>query len=152
LSTYGYSSPGQLARRRLILGLAALAGAVVAASACARPAGLDLSRDRLSDHGVFRVALSSRATPIPLFRTHSWSVRLTTPRGDPVSGASLAIDGGMPEHHHGLPTSPKVVADSSPGDYVVNGMKFSMPGWWNIRLAITTPEGLSDTITFNVVL
>jgi hypothetical protein len=37
------------------------------------------------------------------------------------------------------------------GQYLIEGMKFNMPGWWEIDLAIEGPAGV-DTVTFNLVL
>lgn len=127
-------------------------GALVALPAAARPANLDQSLDRNSDHGVFHLQIQSATRPIPLWRVHQWTVRLTDASGQPVSGAALAVDGGMPEHHHGLPTAPRATPTAAAGDYVINGVKFSMPGWWVLKLDVRGADGRSDTVTFNVVL
>lgn len=138
--------------RRAILVPIVLLAVFAAAPADARPKNLDRSLDRASDHGVFRVAVQSARTPVPLFRVHQWSLRITDPAGQPVSGAVVAIDGGMPDHHHGLPTAPRAMAADAAGDYVINGVKFSMPGWWVLNLAVRSPDGRTDTVTFNLVL
>jgi hypothetical protein len=127
--------------------------AVLAPSASeARPKNLDRSLDHSSDHGVFRVAVQSGRSPIPLFRVHQWSLRITDSAGQPVSGAVVAVDGGMPDHRHGLPTAPRATATDAAGEYVINGVKFSMPGWWVLNLAVKSPDGRSDTVTFNLIL
>jgi hypothetical protein len=112
----------------------------------------DLSLTRLSDHGQFRVEIASDAVPIPMRRIHSWRVHVSNASGQPISGATLGIGGGMPEHHHGLPTQPQASAGPTAGDYAINGVRFSMTGWWVLNLAISTPTGRSDTVTFNLVL
>jgi hypothetical protein len=67
-----------------------------------------------------------------------------------VEGAVVAVGGGMPKHHHGYPTRPRV--EPAPGGgYVIRGMKFSMRGWWELKLDIQSPAG-PDRVTFNVVL
>ena len=58
----------------------------------------------------------------------------------------------MPEHGHGLPTSPRAEAAEAPGAYFIKGMKFSMTGWWVLKLNVVAPDGRRDQITFNVVL
>jgi hypothetical protein len=131
---------------------AALAMVMVATAACAKPANVNLSLDRTSDQGIFRIEIVSQINPIPISKVHQWSVNLRAQNGAPVAGASLKVDGGMPEHRHGLPTAPRAEAASSPGRYVIKGMKFSMRGWWVLNLYVRTPEGLTDKITFNVVL
>jgi hypothetical protein len=57
----------------------------------------------------------------------------------------------MPQHGHGLPTSPQVTQNLGNGDYLVEGMKFQMPGWWEVRFNILA-GGQSDAITFNLTL
>ncbi|MEO8103087.1 MAG: FixH family protein, partial [Betaproteobacteria bacterium] len=71
--------------------------------------------------------------------------------GEPVSQARFQVDGGMPQHGHGLPSQPQVTKELTAGNYLLEGMKFSMTGWWEIRLAIHTPNA-SDRVTFNTVV
>jgi hypothetical protein len=126
--------------------------AVAGATACARPKNLDLSLSRATERNEFRVQLASEAAPIPISKLHQWTVHVTGADGLPVSGAKLAVDGGMPEHHHGLPTAPRVEAAATPGDYVIKGMKFSMTGWWVLKVGVATPDGRTDQASFNIVL
>jgi len=35
--------------------------------------------------------------------------------------------------------------------YEIEGLRFNMGGWWELKLAILSPEG-SDNITFNIGL
>jgi hypothetical protein len=60
------------------------------------------------------------------------------------------VDGGMPQHNHGMPTQPQVTPLGS-GDYRVEGMKFQMPGHWVVTVAVDA-EGQQDTATFNLQL
>jgi hypothetical protein len=57
----------------------------------------------------------------------------------------------MPQHGHGLPTKPVVTDKLGNGDYLVEGMKFQMTGWWVMDFAVTT-KGKSDKIEFNLML
>ena len=63
----------------------------------------------------------------------------------------ILVDGGMPQHGHGLPTQPKQTDEVAPGIYRIDGVKFSMTGWWEFRLNINAPFG-DDSATFNIVL
>ncbi|NEX93439.1 FixH family protein [Caulobacter sp. 17J65-9] len=150
MSSSANQSGGRLGRLGH-LGAAVLIGALMIAGAV-DAAGLDTSLDRSTDQGVFHVQLHSAVTPIPLSKVHRWTVHLTDAAGRPVDGAELAVDGGMPEHGHGLPTAPRATPAATPGDYVINGVKFSMTGWWELKLKVRAPDGRSDRITFNVVL
>ena len=132
------------------LSLLALALAVTAACA-APPTDLDLSLTRPTVERKFVVALEPPATPAAINQIHSWQIKLTTPAGLPITHAQIAVDGGMPQHGHGLPTRPQVTRELADGTYLLEGMKFSMTGWWEIKLAIQSTEG-SDKVTFNTVV
>ncbi len=131
-------------RAAILAGLvAALAVAGVAAAA---PPGLT----RTSPGGRFVVTLEPPAR-IPLQEIHAWRVKVATPDGQPVEKALVYVNGGMPSHGHGLPTRPRVTGEPRPGTYVVEGMKFSMPGPWEILVAVQKlPD--SDVTAFDVVV
>ena len=78
-------------------------------------------------------------------------VLITDANGRPIAGASISVDGGMPEHGHGLPTQPKVRRALGAGVYEIEGLRFNMGGWWELKLAVESPAG-ADTITFNLSL
>lgn len=115
------------------------------------PPDLDLSMQRSSQDKKFVVAMQPPATPPAINQIHSWQVKLSTPDGTPVSHARINVDGGMPQHGHGLPTRPQVTRELADGTYLLEGMKFSMTGWWEIKLAIQT-AGATDKVTFNRVV
>jgi len=81
------------------------------------------------------------------------TVRVTVVDGDgrAVDGASLTIDGGMPQHGHGLPTRPRVTRSLGEGTYAIEGVRFNMGGWWEFKVAIAAAGGV-DTVTFNLDL
>lgn len=133
---------------------AAIAVALVGAlgiTACATPSNLDLTLQHPSRQGKFLVRMEPPATGPAVNQMHAWQVRLTAPDGTAVSQAKVTFDGGMPQHGHGFPTKPRVTGEVSPGVYALEGMKFSMTGWWDMRLAIQAGD-VSDTAVFNVVL
>jgi hypothetical protein len=68
-----------------------------------------------------------------------------------VHAAAFSVGGGMPQHGHGFPTRPRITRELETGTYLLEGVKFSMTGWWEIRLDIQGPQG-SDTVTFNTVV
>ena len=124
---------------------------LAAAAGCSTPANLDLSLTRPSAENKFVVSLQPPATPAAINQIHSWQIKLTSPTGQPISHAKIAVDGGMPQHGHGLPTRPQVTQASADGTYLLEGMKFSMTGWWEIKLAIQSEAG-ADKVTFNTVV
>jgi hypothetical protein len=111
----------------------------------------DLSTERLSEKGLFRVSFEPQTEKIPLRKLHAWTLRVQTPDSARVDSAAIAVDGGMPEHGHGLPTRPEVTRSLGDGRYLIEGMKFQMPGWWIVRFEIASVRG-TDTITFNLML
>lgn len=115
------------------------------------PADLDFSTTRLSEKNMFSVTYESDLDPIPLQKIHSWVLKVRTPDGRPVKNAEITVDGDMPEHGHGLPTEPEVLQELDDGTYLVEGMKFSMPGWWTITFFIKAQE-MQDSVTFNLSL
>ncbi len=138
-------------RYSLLFLLTFLAIACAACSMMSTPAGLDLRLARPSAHGLYLVTLQPPAGAIGINRIHSWQLRIAAADGSAVSNAVVAFDGGMPQHHHGFPTSPRISAQPGEGAYRIDGVKFSMSGWWEIKLAIEGARG-SDTVTFNTVL
>lgn len=115
-----------------------------------RPAQIDTAATQMSEQGLYRVSYIADAEPILINKLHTWTVKVATPDGQPVVGANVSVDGGMPEHNHGMPTRPQVTPAGA-GDYRVEGMKFQMPGWWTVTVVIEA-EGQQDSATFNLLL
>jgi hypothetical protein len=148
--------PDEAAPLRRVAGATAFAGlaalATLGMGGCSTPPkGLDVSLDKASAAGVYRVALVPPPQAPAINQMHSWQVKLATADGTPVHGARFAVDGGMPQHGHGLPTQPRVTRELPDGTYQLDGMKFSMTGWWQVKLQIDAPQG-SDQVTFNRVV
>jgi hypothetical protein len=119
--------------------------------ALAPPADLDLSRDRTTAKGLYRVSIAPEAEPFDRTALHAWIATVKAPGGAPVDGARIAIDGGMPQHGHGLPTAPQMTAALGEGRYRIEGVRFNMSGWWEFKLRIDAAAG-TDDVTFNLSL
>src|SRR3954471_19421210 len=115
------------------------------------PKDLDYSRIRTSEAGLYRVTVRPQGDSIPQGKLHRWTLHLETASGAPVDSVKLAVDGGMPQHGHGLPTKPRVTRDIGNGDHLVEGMKFNMGGWWVVKFRISAAQG-QDSVVFNVKL
>jgi YtkA-like protein len=91
--------------------------------------------------------------PTPLRPRQMQTVRVTVrdAEGRPVDEAQISVDGGMPQHGHGLPTRPRVTRNLGDGIYEIEGVRFNMGGWWEFKLAIAGSRG-ADTVTFNLAL
>ena len=104
-----------------------------------------------SARGLYRVSFMSSIEPIEINRIHEWVIHIETVDGDPVEQATLNVVGGMPEHDHGLPTSPRVTAELGDGDYRVQGLRFHMAGNWLIEIAID--DGVrTDSVAITLTL
>jgi hypothetical protein len=117
----------------------------------APPADLDLSRSKATEKGIFLASVEPEAGSFRQGEMHSWVLTVKKPDGTPVEDASIAVDGGMPDHNHGLPTSPQATAHLGEGRYRVEGVKFNMSGLWVLRFAISSPAG-ADEAVFNLTL
>ncbi len=115
------------------------------------PPDLDLSTTRTSAHDLFKATIKPAADPIPINQIHTWTLHVETAAGQPVEKATIAVDGDMPQHGHGLPTKPEVSTYLGNGDYQVDGMKFQMTGWWVLDFDITA-NGQTDRVSFNLLL
>lgn len=144
-----------ITRRRLLWSvpviLIAVGGIAVAKMMQPPPADLDLSLSKLTDQGFYTASVEPGLSPLAVGTMHGWVIRIAMPDGQPVEHAKITVDGGMPQHGHGLPTEPEVTADLGEGRYQVEGMKFNMPGWWVVNLSVDGPAG-PDTVTFNLIL
>lgn len=91
-----------------------------------------------SSRGI-SLEIFSKLSPIEINTIHSWEVVLTDADGA-VSGATLDIVGGMPEHNHGMPTLPQITEELAPGHYLLEGVRFHMPGLWRLTASISTEK------------
>lgn len=80
----------------------------------------------------YSVKIFSQLSPLEINRIHSWHIEITDADGKPVSNAQITVGGGMPDHDHGLPTQPQVTEEVRAGTYMLEGMRFHMPGKWLI--------------------
>jgi hypothetical protein len=115
------------------------------------PANLDYATTRLTDNGLYRVTYVTPDAAPPINQLHAWTLRVETADGRPVEDATITVDGDMPQHGHGLPTRPQVTQYLGDGEYLVEGMRFQMGGWWIVEFDITA-AGQTDHVTFNLML
>ena len=115
------------------------------------PADLDYSRTRTSEAGHYKATIKPEGDSIPKGKLQRWTLHLETANGAPVDACTITVDGGMPQHGHGLPTKPRVTRPLGNGDHLVEGMKFNMGGWWVVKFRVDATPG-SDSLVFNVKL
>jgi hypothetical protein len=116
------------------------------------PADLDYSRTRTSESGSYRATIRPEGDSIPKGKLQRWTLHLETTQGAMVDSAKVTVDGGMPQHGHGLPTKPRVTRQLGHGDHLVEGMKFNMGGWWVVKFRVASAAAGTDSVVFNVKL
>ena len=156
-----FRTPSVSVHRRAAL-LVVMATATVGLTACSHAmmlAGAGPRKPAASEFGLGpRVSAQGRyvATLVPERamrprQLQTVRVTITDDRGAPIDGATLTIDGGMPQHGHGLPTKPEVSKENGAGQYRISGLKFSMGGWWELKLRIANSTS-RDSVVFNIDL
>jgi len=148
--------------RRTALTLATLAVAI-STTACShammmihgtgakRPAAREFGLGPRASAGGRHVATLEPGTPLRPRQMQTVRVVVRDADGRSIDEAQISIDGGMPQHGHGLPTRPRVTRSLGDGVYEIEGVRFNMGGWWEFKLAIAGPRG-ADTVTFNLGL
>ena len=103
-----------------------------------------------TDNGHFLVTYQSRLQPVVINQMHAWSLHVTDADGNAVSDAVIAVKGGMPQHNHGLATAP-TVESLGDGNYLLQGLRFHMLGYWELVLTITAAD-VTDQVTIALTL
>jgi hypothetical protein len=134
-----------------IIALIVIALAIMISGMSFVPTDLNTATTRLTDDGLFQISYTPQLEPLGINQMHTWTIQVQSVDGQPVESAEITVDGGMPQHGHGLPTAPQVTQYLGGGDYLVEGMRFNMPGWWVVTFQISH-DGQSDIVTFNLIL
>ena len=113
------------------------------------PKDLDTSTMKVTANNAFTVMYKSTSGHIRINRIHSWELTIKDADGQPVNDAMVTVVGDMPEHGHGLPTQPEIIKIGTGGLYRVDGMKFTMPGWWVVTVSVMV-NGVHDSVSFNL--
>lgn len=139
--------------RLLLFRLATLALLAGVALACAGAPARDESAGwgSISDSGRLAGRLAPESGPVAIGRFQTWILALRAAGGAPVTGAAIAIAGGMPGHGHGLPTQPQVTEELGDGRYRIEGVKLNMVGAWVIEVFVQTAAG-TDRLRFDLAI
>lgn len=141
-------------RTAIILGVIPallLTGFLVVRTLFTPPDDLDLSTSLPTEAGRYLVDLTPNDGAPTIGPFGRWTILVRSAAGDPIEGADVLIEGGMPQHGHGLPTAPRVTRQLGQGGYLVEVVKFSMTGWWTFTVRVDGSLG-RDEATFNVLL
>jgi hypothetical protein len=108
--------------------------------------GLDLSRSKSTEKGIYEVSVEPESEPVEQGPLHSWIAAVRSADGRRHGCGRWR----MPDHGHGLPTAPKA-SHIGDGHYRIEGVRFNMSGWWELRLTIDGSKG-EDVVVFNIML
>ncbi len=128
------------------LSLMAMAGHMAMASVT-RPKVSEFGTGPRRSYGGRYVASIESDRPLAVGPIQTIRLVLTDTTGAAIEGATIRVDGGMPAHHHGLPTKPRVTQSLGGGRYQVEGLKFSMRGWWKLQFDVDGSAG-RDSVYF----
>ena len=136
----------------ILVALSALAGGhLLMMRHAPRPAASEFGLGPRTSGGGLYTATLIPTEPLRPRKLQTVQVAIADAAGEPIQNAQVGIDGGMPQHGHGLPTRPRVTKQVGDGIYEIEGVRFNMGGWWQFKLAISTSAG-SDIVTFNLSL
>lgn len=85
--------------------------------------------------------------PAPAVGTARLALRLVDPAGQPVQGASVAVEANM--DHAGMVPTFATLAEDGPGHYV-GDVAFTMGGDWFLQLDVTLADGRKVSRTLDV--
>ncbi|MGI9280537.1 MAG: FixH family protein [Endozoicomonas sp.] len=99
-----------------------------------------------SDNGAWAISFASALDEIELHKITDVEFNLLTADARPATGLKLKVEGGMPGHGHGFPTSP-YIEEKEPGLYALRGISFSMRGAWLLVIKVESDNNTSDQFT-----
>lgn len=130
--------------KRLFLILMCLSGTGLT---WAGPAALSQAQieatSHLTEKGLYRVSLHPPSV-VTINSYQTWGIYIEDATGAALDKAVLKLSADMPAHGHGLLTEPRIRPGSAPGRYRVEGLRFHMPGYWEIRVQIGHADKSDD--------
>ncbi|MCQ1058099.1 hypothetical protein LRP52_10545 [Photobacterium sp. ZSDE20] len=93
-----------------------------------------------------------QAEDLPLNQIHSWQLMITDDKGVAMNCSPQPVRGGMPAHRHGLPTQPQWHHGKEAGSYRIDGLKFQMPGLWQVVFSCKDDRERDHEFTFEFIL
>lgn len=112
---------------------------------CSGNAATTWQQHQVSSSGRYQATLTCATAPtVALFQ--ECALQLSSEQALPPD-LSLAVDGGMPAHGHGLPTAPQAVPTGKSGEFRIDGLKYSMVGEWVLGFWLHSAAG-QDKIVF----
>lgn len=127
--------------------------ALAPATLCADPRAdpWPLLRPKASSGAHFRVALLAATPSPPAVGKNTWTLRVTGPDEQPVTGIDLSARAFMPDHGHGT-ALPSVVSAMSPGTHQVRALDLFMEGVWQVDLLLAPGSDPEERLSITYCL
>lgn len=136
---------------RLLLKSTILLIASIALTGCnAESAPLQWQKSMAGKENRYHAVLNCAAKP-QAGSFQECQVTFTTLTNKAATLNSAQLEGGMPGHGHGLPTSPVLIQQDKPGTYRIDGLKYNMPGHWLLGFQVNGELG-NDRIIFELMI
>jgi len=130
--------------------LALFANVVILSGCAAESATIQWQAKQMSANKLYQAHLDCETLP-KTGPFQNCTVSFTDLAGNAIDIENPLIDGGMPLHGHGLPTSPVLTALEKTGSYRIDGLKYNMSGAWLLGFKIKAAQG-EDKIIFDFVV
>ena len=118
------------------------------ASGMAIPAGLDLSRARETELGLYHVELAD--VPASTDDLAALPISVTRQRDGAPADTRVTISGGRPRCRCAAPAD-LAITRLGPGQFETAPFSFPSPGWWVLRVTVSGDAGW-DAVTFNLAI
>lgn len=103
--------------------------------------------EKLGEGGLLTFTLVSSDPAPPARNDNRWVIGISDAAGAAVEGATLQPNPNMPQHGHGSNKRAEV-SELGGGEYELNPVNLFMPGYWEVPVAVTTADGVTDSATF----
>lgn len=108
-----------------------------------------LGMEKITDSGHFTVRLKSAQPAPPDEGENIWMLEIENQDGDMLTSVTGALTPWMPEHGHGTnPASYDLIFREEGSVYEVGPFTLTMPGIWELKINLATPEQDSVVFTF----
>jgi len=106
----------------------------------------NLDKKVVTESGAYLVTLRPREDRFVIGESQAWIASITDSGGHAFTPSVLYLDGGMPGHGHGLPSSPRFTQHLGGADYLLEGMTLNMPGDWRFVVTVGGAAGTDSAI------
>jgi len=110
-----------------------------------------LQLEAVSDGGHYRISARPAVIPVELHQMHEWIVGIELIGDTRPIPTAVHFDGGMPSHGHGFVTQPRVTQNLGGGEFLIEGVKFHMPGDWVLKITVIGRNS-SDQVTLPLTI